>query len=377
MVVLQPLVMENDTGDQSAAIFRRFLKDLFTQWPGVLTETSFQVKQRAVGADGSVDVSRGSVLIPHNESGGAGFYHVINDKDVNLVRPTAPSPTTKRIDTVLVRVKDSTLDSGGLTDPVVDDAMLEWVIGEPTSSTPVPPTITFSNYYKLANILIPAGATNSPVTSANITDVRLPGTSTASRATGVGGVVVCTSFTRPSPARHGQIIWEEDTKQLVINEGTTSSNWVTYGTSGMTRWKNYSSSFPLSGSKVTTWGRYLKAGRIVFGTAGFRFSHLGTGNLTGRVQCRIPVASANPGIAGLQYIGGGRGFNSTALLAGVIWSGTANVPQNNTVMRDFASGLGLPIWDATHPFDWGLMTGGNAFSKSDGCEMFFCYEAAS
>lgn len=376
MVVSQPLFMENDTTDQVAVIARRLLKDLVSQQAGILTESSFEVHQRTVGADSSVDIRAGSIFIPHNEAGGAGFYHIVNDKEVNVIRPSPPDTMLSRIDTIIVEIRDSTLFSGGLFDPPEDRALISWISGTPSGS-PVPPNVSsIPNHYKLANVIVPPGASNAVVTSAQITDLRtsISVTPSQGRASGVGGVLPCTSTTRPSSPRHGQMIWEEDTKQLVINEGTTTPSWVTYGTSGLVKWKNYSSSFPVSGSGVTTWGRYLKLGRVVFGTAGFRFSHTGTGNLTGRVQCRIPVRSANPTANGLVYIGGGRAFNSTGLLQGVHWSGTANVPRNDTFMRDFASGLGLPVWDATNPFDWGS---GTSFQKSDSIEMFFCYEAES
>jgi hypothetical protein len=377
MVVRQPLFESNDTTDQTAEIFRLLFRDFLNGRAGILSDTAFEIRQRSAGADASVDVKSGSLMLTGTESANQGFYHVVNDKDLNLSRPQPPNTTLSRIDTIVVRVRDSVFASGqGPDGEIFDDGILEWVAGTPVSGTPIPPDLDalgYENYYKLANVSVPAGSPNTPTTSSNITDLRSSSSVTAqNRAVGVGGIAVCTSTTRPASPRHGQAIWQEDTKELVINEGTTSANWVTYGTSGMFKWKSYSSSFPVTGTKVSTWGRYVKVGRIVFGTAGFRFSPSGTGNVTTRISCRVPVKAANPGVAGLIYLGGGRAHDSTGILSGVFWSGSAVVAQNDLFLRDFAS-AGLPIWDANNPFNWGS---GVDLQKSDVLEMFFCYESA-
>jgi len=377
MVVRQPLFQHNDTTDQSAEIFRQLFSSLVNGRAGIFSETAFQVRQRSVGADASVDVKSGALLVAGTEGANQGFYHIINDKDLNVSRPQPPTTNLSRLDTVIVRVRDSVFSSGqGPDGEIYNDAQVVWVAGVPTSGTPAAPDIDalgYENYYRLANVSVPAGSPTTPTTSSNITDLRISSTiANQNQVSLVGGISLCTSTSRPSSPRLGQVIWEEDTKQLVINEGIGSANWVTYGTSGMFKWKNYSSSFPISGTKISTYGRYVKVGRIVFGTAGFKFSESGTGNLTGRVRCRVPFKAANPGIAGMVYVGGGRAFDSTALLAGVYWAGTAVVAQNDLNLTDFAS-TAIPLWDATHPFDWGAGTG---FQKNDSIEMFFCYEAA-
>lgn len=374
MVVRQPLFQHNDTTDQSADIFRLLFQHLFTSLSGIISESSFEVTQHVTGADATVDVRPGGLIISGSESSGQGYYYIVNDVDINISRPVPPSTTLSRIDTIIIRVRDSVFPSGQF-DPNVDDAIIEWVTGTPTSSTPTPPDLDalgYKNYYKLANISVPAGSPNTPTTSSNITDLRISGGNN-NRACSIGGFLGCTSLTRPSSPRHGQVIWEEDTKKLLINEGTVSSNWVVYGVSKLTKWQNFSSGFPISGSGITTWGRYIKLGNTVFGTTGFRFSHTGTGNLSGQVYCRVPVRAANPGTTGLVYIGGGRGFDSTGLLQGVFWSGTATIIQNDLYLRKFAT-QGLPLWDTTNPFNWGS---GTSFQKTDSLEMFFLYEAES
>jgi hypothetical protein len=379
MTVLQPLFQENDTSDQAARIFRLLFRDLFEQRSGILKDTAFQVTQRAAGANDSVDIKAGSLLIGNTEGSTQGFYHLINDRDVNRSRPAPPHTSLSRIDTIIARVRDSEFPSGQIGEDLFDDALIDWVTGTPVSSSPVPPDLDalgYENYYKLANVSVPAGSPTTPTTSANITDLRTTVSSgTHNFAVGVGGVSVCTSVNRPASPRHGQLIWEEDTKQLVLNEGTTTPSWVTYGTSGLVKWKNFSSGFPVSGSGVISWGRYIKLGRICFGTVGFQFSNTGTGNLTGSVYCRIPVRAANPGISGLVYVGGGRAQNATGFFQSVVWSATGSVLQNDTYMRYFASGSGLPTWDATHPFDWGSGTSG-AYQRNDSMEMFFLFESA-
>lgn len=374
MTVLQPLFQENDISDQSARIFRLLFRDIVEERPGILKSTAFQVTQRAAGANPSVDVKAGSLLVPNSEGVNQGYYHIVNDNDINVPRPAPPSTTLNRLDLIIVRVRDSAFPSGQVGEDLFNDASVEWVTGTPTSGTPIAPDLDalgYENYYKLANVTVPAGSPTTPTTTANITDVRTT-ISNQNNAVGIGGITICTSTTRPAAPRHGQLIWEEDTKRLVLNEGTSIPSWVIYGTSGLVRWQNYSSGFPVSGSLVVTWGRYIKLGRIVFGIAGFKFSPNGTGNLTGSVSCRIPVRAHQPNISGLHYIGGGRGFNRTSQTAGVFWSGTASIVPNDTFMRYFASGLGLPTWDATHPFDWGA---GTSWAKADTMEMFFCYES--
>lgn len=372
MVVRQPLFEQNDTTDQSAEVFRLLFQQFFTERSGIISETSFEVIQHASGADASVDIRSGSLIIAGTESVGQGYYHIVNDRDITLPRPAAPSSTLSRLDTIIVRVRDSVFPSGQLTSNV-DDAVFEWVSGTPTSGTPVPPDLDalgYENYYKLANVNVPAGSPNTPTTSANITDIRVSGGAN-NRAAVIGGMMPCTSITRPSTPRHGQWIWEEDTKKFLINEGTTVANWVVYGVSNLSKWQNFSSGFPISGSGIVTWGRYIKLGNTVFGTTGFRFSNTGSGNLIGPVSCRVPVRAANPGVTGLVFIGGGRGFDSTGLLQGVFWSATATIVQNDLYLRSFAT-QGLPLWDTTHPFNWGS---GTNFEKSDSIEMFFVYES--
>lgn len=373
MTVRQPLFQQNDTTDQSAEIFRLFFKHFMTERSGIITENAFQVTQHSTGADATVDIKSGSLLVAGSESSTQGLYHIINDRDIVVPRPAAPSATLSRLDTIVVRARDSVFPSGQLS-PDVDDAVVEWVTGTPTSGTPIAPDLDalgYENYYKLANVKVPAGSPTTPVTSSNITDLRTTAGSTSTRATAIGCIIPCTSANRPSTPRHGLTIWEEDTKRIVLNEGTSSANWVTYGVSNLAKWQSFSSGFPISGSGTVTWGRYIRIGNSVFGTTGFRFSQNGTGNLSGPVYCRLPVRAATS-VTGLVYIGGGRAFDSTGLLQGVFWSGTATVLQNDTYLRTFAT-QGLPLWDATHPFNWGS---GTLFEKADSLEMFFMYEAA-
>lgn len=375
MVVRQPLFEQNDTTDQTAVIFRLLFQQLISSRVGILSETAFEVTQRVAGADASVDVKSGGVMVAGNESANQGYYYIINDKDINVPRPAMPSTSSSRLDTVIIRARDSTFPSGQL-DVNTDDAVLEWVVGTATSGTPSAPDLDalgYKNYYKLANISVPAGSPNTPVTSSNITDLRTLAIEGRHRAVGVGGITICTSSTRPSTPRFGEVIWEENTKNLLINEGAVSANWIIYGVSNLSRWQSFSSGFPISGTGIKTWGRYLKIGSIVFGTTGFRFSATGSADLSGQFYCRLPVKALNPNITGLMYIGGGRAYDSTGLLQGTFWSGTASITQNDSYLRLFAT-QGLPIWDATHPFNWGS---GTSFQKADQLEMFFCYEAAS
>jgi hypothetical protein len=378
MVALQPLFMQNDIADQVAHITRRYISDLIGGRGGIIQDTAFQVRQRALGANNSVDIQPGAIISPQNEFGGVGHFYYVNDRVLNVVMPSPAHSSLQRIDTIAIRARDSAFLSGGLLDPVRDDAIVEWVVGAAVSGTPTPPVLSDTvNYYKLANVFIAASTSSGNViTSPDITDLRTsPYTTVQGWATGIGGIITCTSVTRPATPRSGQCIWELDTKRFLINEGTSvAPAWVVY-ISGPAAWTNYTPQFPLIGTN-TQYGRYLKVGTVVLGVAGFKLNGT-SGDVQPNVNffCRLPVPAKNGGVgAAGRYIGGGRAFDSTGIFQGVYWSATGEILQGTNVLTNFAT-AGTAAWRNNIPFNWG--TGASSAAKADHFSTLFCYEAAS
>lgn len=219
MAIKQPLFEQNDTTDQSADIARLFIRDMLNERSGKIQESAFEVRQRGAGANNSVDVQPGGFVIPGTESGSQGYYYVVNDAVVNIPMSTGAHGSLPRIDSVLIDVRDS-IYSGSF-----NDARITYQAGTAAAS-PVQPDLTalgYKNYYRLANISVPAN--DNTITTVEITDTR------TTRASAVGGTITCTSSTRPSLPRPGQQIWEMDTSKLLVNRGTAASpNWLTTGT---------------------------------------------------------------------------------------------------------------------------------------------------
>lgn len=354
MVVKNPLWMQNDTTDQSADIVRLLLRDLVNERHGIIQETAFQVTQRGAGANNSVDVQVGGIIIPGTQSGVQGSYYVVNDAIVNLPMSTAAHATLPRIDTVIVSVRDSFYAG------VNNDAVLTYVAGT-AGASPVAPTITDPNSYKLANINVPAA--DNTILTTDITDVRT--VSPQGRAVAVSGLIPCTSTTRPSTPRKGQAIWESDTRQMKINEGSsTSPTWTVYAVPGSGAWTNYTPTLGgVTGGSNTSYGRFFNMGSLVVGVCGFT---LGTGgNVTGSITLTVPATkpATTLGGANVGHVAVGRGFDSSA---GVYYSatGTLSPSFSTTVLFNFATGA-TAGWGATIPFNW---------DPNDSMNVLFAYE---
>jgi hypothetical protein len=365
MTVRQPLFQQNDTADQTAEVFRLWLKDLVNERPGIMQETAFQVTQRGAGANNSVDVQVGGILIPGTQSGTQGYYYASNDAVLNVPMSTAAHATLPRIDTVLVEVRDS-FYSG-----VNNDARVVYQAGTAASS-PVAPNLDslgYENYWRLANINVPAN--DNTIITGDITDLRTSTTVVPAqgRATGLGGIITCTSTTRPASPRHGQIIWESNTKRIVVNEGTASSvNWVAYASSasGIGPWTDYTPTISSAslGTGGVKYGRYFKYSTLVAGVAGFR---LGTGgDVTNTIQVSLPVPCTSAVASDLRYIGAGKAFDASGP---VYWASTAHIHPvfSTNLITDFAT-AGQAAWSAASPFNW---------TSNDIFQCLFVYEAAS
>lgn len=367
MAVLQPLFQQNDTTDQQAVITRLLIRDLLGDTYGIVQEGAFEVIQRRAGANNSVDVKAGSVVIPGTESTTQGYYFVTNDGIVNVPLPSPSHDTLTRLDTIIVKIRDSAYP----TYPENNDCVIEWITGTPGSTSPPDlDALGYENYFRLANILVPPSFSNDIITSGNITDLRtsLSITPRGGAATVLGGPITCTSTTRPLSPRKGQTIWESDTKYIVVNEGTASSpSWVPYADSGSgVIWQNYTPSFPLTGSRNKRYGRYFRLGNAIVGEAGFIIGS--GGNLVGNMYCTLPVPMTSSVGTDVAYFGAGRGFNATGLLEGQYWSCAAEITRASpNKMVNFGTG-GTGPWGTTIPFNWSDVPYG------DNMYMLFVYE---
>lgn len=185
--------------------YRRFLHMLTGGREGVWpASTGLNVTQRGSGVNMSVDVATGSAIVASTESTRES-YQATFPSITNLVVPAAhASSITKHL--VVVRFQNALEFSGS-----VNTTTVELLAG--TSGANTDPTLT-ANSYILARVTVPGGATS--VTNAMITDLRKLFALS-------GGVIVCTSTTRPTGVVEGQLIGETNTSRFYEWDG---SAWI-------------------------------------------------------------------------------------------------------------------------------------------------------
>lgn len=213
MGVLDALWHQN-TADHSAVEYRLMLAGLLGGRSGVAHPDHLKVTQHAGTPNGTIDVAPGTAFIAGSEQTWQGMYAVSLDTVVSrTVTPTGGDP---RIDLVIARVRDTIYSAGG------DDEDIVVVAGE-AAPAPAPPALLdlgYRNYLILAAIQVPAST--SVITNAMITQF-------GARATTVGGVIVCTSGSRPGSAPAGQTIYETDTGRLAVWDTTGTPGWKLIG----------------------------------------------------------------------------------------------------------------------------------------------------
>lgn len=159
----------------------------------------------------SVNVAAGRVLVPGTEATFQGIYRCESRATENRAISAADA-TNPRKDLVVARVKDAAYSGA------TNSWDLEVVTGTPAPS-PSEPAIP-ANSWVLAMVDVPANDT--AITNSQITDRRTTQTGQFGRAAALGGVIVCTSTTRPSHVV-GRFIYETDTKRVLASDGT---NWL-------------------------------------------------------------------------------------------------------------------------------------------------------
>jgi hypothetical protein len=259
-----PYVLQNRT-DHPARSFRRALGGIVTA--GVSGQTEMKVSANGTPNMTVIVASGDAYVTCYNASGGV--YHVFND-GTTTATITAAHATLPRRDLVVVRVQDQ--EQSGST----NTADILVIAGTP-NAVPVDPTLPAgASYLTIARVAVAASTT--AITNSNITDLR-------SLASTVGGVIVCTSGTRPASAYAGQHAFESDTSRVVVWDG---SAWQT--TSQLGSWTAYtpvwtsSGTAPVLGNGTLT-GSYIQIGKTVhyrirlrtgttttYGTGSYRFS---------------------------------------------------------------------------------------------------------
>lgn len=158
------LWLENAGAVHKAHYYQQLLSGLTGHRSAVLGLTDLKVVQRGAGANLSVDVGAGDVVIRAtlaDSVGSFGSYFVRNNATVNLAVGAA-DPSNTRNDLVVIDVRDSERTG------IINDARLRIVQGTP-SGTPLDPTIP-ANSIVLARLVVTAGDT--AINTGDIADLR-------------------------------------------------------------------------------------------------------------------------------------------------------------------------------------------------------------
>jgi hypothetical protein len=135
----------------------------------------------------TVNVAAGRIFIPGTESSFQGIYEAEARSVTNLAIAAADA-TNPRKDLVVAKVQDAAYSGG------VNSWSLVVVTGTPAPSPSEPAAP--ANSWVLAMVDVPA--LDTAITNSQITDRRTTQTGQFGRAASLGGVITCTSATRPA-----------------------------------------------------------------------------------------------------------------------------------------------------------------------------------
>ncbi len=183
---------------------------------------SCQITQRGAGANFSVDVAAGFVVITGDDTAGQGKFLVESRGVVNVPTPAAPGSGT-RVHRLVAQIRDKQALGTGTYD------WIYWLREDTGSGTPAEPASAVT----LATVLIAAG--QASVLNANITDKRVlaqPATGPQiyrAHGTGLQGI----------PTSTDTALWmdtDDETNPFVVKSGGSGSaaSW-TLGLSGIWR----------------------------------------------------------------------------------------------------------------------------------------------
>jgi hypothetical protein len=257
MTVINPPFLQNSGATNTAELSRNWLSIPYASRNGTgslipkggvhpALGNTLQVTQTG-SPSMAVIVKSGHAVIPGTEGAKQGGYSVLNDADVTLSIGAAHA-SLNRIDSVVFKVEDAAYSGAANTSSLVV------VAGTPASS-PAAPTLP-ANSLELARVSIVANDTS--ITNGEITDMRR-------YLTGLGGVIICTSTTRPNgnTMNEGQLIYETDTDSIYAWDLT---NWNLVWRLGA--WTTYTPTWTSSGTAVSLGngvlvGKYIQYGKTV------------------------------------------------------------------------------------------------------------------
>lgn len=199
-------------GSHPAEDTRRFIDALVDGRKGIVGPTDFAVTENGT-PNMSVNVAGGRAFISGTQATYHGMYFAENRGVTNL-SVTAAHATLARKDLVVAKVEDASYSGGVSTWSLA-------VVAGTAAGSPTEPAVP-NNALVLAMIDVPAADT--AIQNAQITD-RRTSTSGQGRASALGGVITCTSTTRPSHVE-GRVIYETDTDKLKTSNG---SAWADVG----------------------------------------------------------------------------------------------------------------------------------------------------
>jgi hypothetical protein len=185
---------------------------------GIIPRTGFVVGSGNPGLvsasgtpDTNVHVNAFQLILPNSR--GVWPYTCTLDapKALDVLVTNPADPANSRHDLIVAQQSDAFY---GDTDSLF---RVLRITGTP-SATPADPDVPGSpDYELLARIRVTAGAT--AITPGMIDDLR-----TSARTTGRGGVIPCTSTTRPASPHAGMVIFETDTGLMLVRNGN-SGQW--------------------------------------------------------------------------------------------------------------------------------------------------------
>lgn len=277
MTLLQPPSFLQNRTDHTAQEDRLYLAGVMHSFGGIgglAAAASVSLVRAQASPNMTVLVAKERFFMPGTENTHQGIYHGYNDADAT-VTIAASSPTLPRIDIVYAAVRDQ-FYSGANNDWVIDK-----VTGTPAGS-PVAPAAP-ANAIVIANIAVAANATT--VTNGNITN-------NAQLASAKGGVVVCSSVTRPAGPYLGMKIYETDTDTFLYCSNTTGPVWSVFANQ---RVDHFSSGSDVTSSGTTEVVGYSHSVALVSGRryrVTFQGYILGGANAgTQRIQLRYDAAA--------------------------------------------------------------------------------------
>lgn len=209
-----PVFIQGD--DHPAEDIRRYMDAMVESRKGIVSSGDFAVTENGT-PNMTVTVAAGRAFILGTENASQGMYFVEARTSTSVVI-TAAHATLARKDLIVAKVEDAAYSGA------VNAWSLVAVAGTPAGS-PAEPAVP-ANALVLAMVDIPAADTT--IGNAQITD-RRTSTSGQGRAAALGGVIVCTSTTRPAHSA-GRVIYETDTGLIKTSNGAAWAGVTSSGT---------------------------------------------------------------------------------------------------------------------------------------------------